>query len=204
MAASRSSPGTARTRFAPSPTGELHLGGAWTALASWVLARRSGGTSLLRVEDLDGPRVIRGAQASIEFDLRWLGLDWDEEPLRQSERALHYERALAILASQGLVYPCDCSRAEIARVASAPHHGEEILYPGWCRDRDPARRMKRPACLRARVPDVEISLDDGAVGRVTQRLARESAISCCAGAMACLRTNWRWSSMISRAVSAMS
>ena len=167
-------PMAVRTRFAPSPTGDLHLGGAWTALASWVLARReAGGSHVLRVEDLDRPRVVAGSEARIEDDLRWLGLDWDGEPVRQSERSAAYEEAIAALASQGLVYPCDCSRAEIARAASAPHAGEETVYPGLCRDRDPARAMKRPPSLRIRVPDAVIAYDDAVAGRVEQNLARD-------------------------------
>jgi glutamyl-tRNA synthetase len=165
---------TVRTRFAPSPTGDLHLGGAWTALASWVVARRSpGGASLLRFEDLDRARAVPGSRARIEEDLLWLGLDWDEEPVEQSGRSSLYERAVATLAARGLVYPCDCSRAEIARAASAPHEGEEALYPGFCRDRDPSRPMKRPPAIRVRAPAEVIAYEDGAVGRVTQDLARE-------------------------------
>ncbi len=171
---------TVRTRFAPSPTGDLHLGGAWTALASWVVARRSpsasggaDGASTLRVEDLDVARVVAGSRARIEDDLRWLGLDWDEEAVVQSERRALYEQAVATLAARGLVYPCDCSRTEIARVASAPHEGEEAVYPGFCRDRDPARPMKRPPALRVRVPEEAVAYEDGAVGLVTQDLARE-------------------------------
>jgi glutamyl-tRNA synthetase len=162
-----------RTRFAPSPTGDLHLGGAWTALASWVWARRSNGACLLRVEDIDRPRIVAGARERIEADLRWLGLDWQEGPLLQSERTGDYEAALARLAAAGLVYPCDCSRAEVARVASAPHEGEELVYPGTCRDRDPRRPMKRPPALRARVPDQIVSYEDLVVGRVSQDLRRE-------------------------------
>jgi glutamyl-tRNA synthetase len=164
----------ARTRFAPSPTGDLHLGGAWTALASWVLARReAGGTHVLRIEDLDPLRVVAGSEVRIEEDLRWLGLDWDEEPVRQSARGARYEEAIAALADQGLVYACDCSRAEIARAASAPHAGEETVYPGTCRDRDPGRVMKRPPALRVRVPGGTVACDDGAMGRVEQDLARD-------------------------------
>src|SRR5580704_10367030 len=110
-----------RTRFAPSPTGDLHLGGAWTALASWVTARHGGGTFVLRIEDLDTARTVRGSEDRIKEDLLWLGLDWSEEPVRQSDRGAIYEQAVATLAAQGLVYPCDCSRAEIAASASAPH-----------------------------------------------------------------------------------
>jgi glutamyl-tRNA synthetase len=162
-----------RTRFAPSPTGDLHLGGAWTALASWVTARAAGGAVVLRVEDIDTPRVVRGSEARIEEDLEWLGLDWDEGPYRQSERGAHYERAVADLAAQDLVYPCDCSRAEIARVASAPHPGEETVYPGTCRDKDPARPMKRPPSLRVRVPARVAGYVDAIAGRVEQDLAAE-------------------------------
>jgi glutamyl-tRNA synthetase len=172
-AGSAAPPAVVRTRFAPSPTGDLHLGGAWTALASWVVARReSGGRCVLRVEDLDPPRVVAGAEARIEEDLTWLGLDWDETAPRQSARTAAYEAALARLQAAGLVYACDCSRAEIARAASAPHAGEETVYPGTCRDADPAREMKRPPSLRVRVPDAVVGYDDGAVGRVEQNLAR--------------------------------
>jgi len=162
-----------RTRFAPSPTGDLHLGGAWTALASWVVARSRGGAVALRIEDLDTARVVDGAQARIEQDLRWLGLDWDEAPVRQSERTALYERALAALDARGLVYRCDCSRAEIARAASAPHAGEESVYPGFCRDRDPSRAMKRPPALRVRVPDEIVVCEDAVMGRLTQNLATD-------------------------------
>jgi glutamyl-tRNA synthetase len=162
-----------RTRFAPSPTGDLHLGSAWTALASWVLARRAGGAYVLRVEDIDTPRVVSGSEARILDDLRWLGLDWDEGPIRQSARGALYEQAIAKLSARGLVYPCDCSRAEIARVASAPHPGEEAVYPGLCRAQDPGRPMKRPPALRVRVPDEAIVYEDAVVGPVTQNLARD-------------------------------
>lgn len=150
-----------RTRFAPSPTGDLHFGGAWCAVASWLLARRTGGAFVLRVEDLDVGRVVGESEGRILEDLRWLGLEWDEGPerggpfasYRQSERAGEHERALAALTARGLVYPCDCSRKEIAEAASAPHAGEELRYPGTCRDADPARPMKRAPALRLRVPD---------------------------------------------------
>jgi glutamyl-tRNA synthetase len=162
-----------RTRFAPSPTGDLHLGGAWTALASWVTARRAGGAFVLRIEDLDTARNVPGSEQKIEEDLRWLGLDWVGEPVRQSARLPRYEQALATLAAHGLVYPCDCSRAEIAASASAPHEGEETRYPGLCRDRDPARPMKRPPAMRVRVPEGVTAYDDACVGRVVQDLALE-------------------------------
>ena len=159
-----------RTRFAPSPTGDLHLGGAWTALASWVLARRSRGKFVLRIEDLDAPRVVEGSRARIEADLRWLGLDWDETAPPQSERSNAYRDAIGTLMGADLVYPCDCSRADVARVASAPHPGEEAVYPGLCRDEDPARTMKRPAAQRVRVPDQVFEYEDPVAGKVRQRL----------------------------------
>ena len=168
----------ARTRFAPSPTGDLHLGGAFTALASWWLARRSGadGTTVLRVEDIDRPRVVAGAEERQHEDLAWMGLDWDEEPgcargdagpYRQTDRLALYDAALADLTALGRSYPCDCSRAEIARVASAPHNGEEITYPGTCRDKDPARSMRRAPAVRLRIePHDAAPWTDGVVGTV--------------------------------------
>lgn len=162
-----------RTRFAPSPTGDLHLGGAWTALASWVWARRAGGEFVVRVEDLDPARTVDGSEARILEDLRWLGLDWDGPLIRQSDRSAFYESALGTLFRDDLVYPCDCSRAEIARAASAPHGGEEVVYPGTCRDRDRGRGMRRTPSLRVRVPDETIAFDDLVAGRFEQNLARD-------------------------------
>ncbi|HEY8075690.1 MAG TPA: tRNA glutamyl-Q(34) synthetase GluQRS [Labilithrix sp.] len=160
-----------RTRFAPSPTGDLHVGGAWTALASWALARAEGGATVLRVEDIDTPRVVQGSAERIADDLAWLGLDWDEGPIFQSQRTAAYEDAIGKLTAAGLVYPCDCSRAEIARIASAPHPGEELVYPGTCRDADPEREMKRAPALRLRVAEgTAIAFDDRARGRVEQRV----------------------------------
>ena len=170
-----------RTRFAPSPTGDLHLGGALTALAAWWLARSSGGSTVLRVEDLDRPRVVPGAEARQREDLTWLGLDWDEQPdgpggfspYRQSERAAHYDDALAALTTQGRTYPCDCSRAEIARVASAPHDGEELAYPGTCRTKDPTRSYRRPPAIRLRIEENDhVAWKDGVVGAVDPKLLR--------------------------------
>jgi glutamyl-tRNA synthetase len=131
------------------------------------------------MEDIDTPRVVRGSAARIAADLAWLGLDWDEgpsdggphAPYTQSERAAIYDGALTTLAQAGLVYPCDCSRAEISRVASAPHAGEELVYPGTCRDAPKDREMKRSPALRLRVPDgAMITFDDLARGRVEQHV----------------------------------
>lgn len=162
-----------RTRFAPSPTGDLHLGGALTALASWLVARRSGGVFVVRIEDLDPPRVVPGADERILEDLAWLGVRSDELIVRQSHRSEAYARAIEVLDAKGLVYPCDCSRAEIARVASAPHEGDELRYPGTCRDKPRDREMKRDPALRVRVPSGERIVHDVARGRTVQDLARD-------------------------------
>jgi glutamyl-tRNA synthetase len=163
------------TRFAPSPTGDLHLGGAWAALASWAFARAAGGSFVVRVEDIDTPRVVPGSEARILEDLEWLGLAADEPPIRQSERSGLYEEALAELGRQGRLYPCDCSRADIARVASAPHPGEEVIYPGTCRDKDPARPMKKDPALRFQVlPEDEVAFTDLVQGDVSSVVARDA------------------------------
>jgi glutamyl-tRNA synthetase len=125
------------------------------------------------LEDIDTPRVLGGAAERISNDLLWLGIDWDEPPVRQSDRYGLYEQAIERLTAAGLVYPCDCSRAEIARAASAPHPGEETVYPGLCRHRDPNRPKRRPPALRVRVPDAEVAYEDEALGRVSQNLSRQ-------------------------------
>ncbi len=161
-----------RTRFAPSPTGDLHLGGALVALAAYCRAKVHGGVFVVRMEDLDPPRVVPGAAGRILDDLRFLGLAWDEgpevegpySPYVQSRCGAVYEEALARLPT----YPCTCTRAEIA--ASAPHEGEEgPRYPGTCRD--PARRKARPAALRLRVPEGTVAFDDLVRGRVEEDVA---------------------------------
>jgi glutamyl-tRNA synthetase len=175
---------TLRTRFAPSPTGDLHLGSAFTALASFWLAKhdsRQNGAFVMRIEDLDGPRVVQGSAERILADTRALGLVWDEgpdvggphAPYAQSRRSDVYERAIEALRAEGLVYPCDCSRAEIERVASAPHAGEEVVYPGLCRDKDPTRAFRRPPALRLRVPARVVAFEDGIVGPFAQDVARD-------------------------------
>jgi glutamyl-tRNA synthetase len=135
-------------RLAPAPTGALHVGNARTFLIAWLRCRAEGGRILLRVEDLDHPKVKPWAVQQIYDDLHWLGLDWDEgppasDPLHagahgpyiQSERIERYARALAQLDAAGRIYPCVCTRREIEEAASAPHAGEETRYPGTCRDR---------------------------------------------------------------------
>ncbi len=164
-----------RGRFAPSPTGDLHLGSAAAALFCAAAARRAGGRLVLRMEDLDVGRVIPGKAATILDDLRWLGIAWDEGPdvggpagpYAQSARLGCYEAALERLAGQGLTYLCDCSRAEIARAASAPHVGEEgPRYPGTCRGHGMrARPFRRPPAVRLAVPrGARVVVDDAVLG----------------------------------------
>jgi glutamyl-tRNA synthetase len=171
-----------RGRFAPSPTGELHLGSAASALVGWLVARAEGGAFIVRVEDIDTPRVRPGVEASQLEDLRWLGLDWDEGPdvggphgpYRQSERRELYDRALGELSGRGFTYFCDCSRAEIARVASAPHPGDEgPRYPGTCRAHTMVERdWKRPPAVRLAVPDRTIKLEDRWQGPIEEHVER--------------------------------
>jgi len=121
-------------RIAPSPTGYLHLGHARTFWFAWQRARRSGGQVSLRIEDIDGPRCRPEFVDAITEDLRWTGLDWDGEPMFQSERYEHYRSALLRLVESGNAYPCYCSRRDIRESASAPHEGlDELIYPGTCR-----------------------------------------------------------------------
>ena len=157
-----------RTRFAPSPTGDLHLGGLICAFVSYLYARRTGGAFVVRIEDIDTPRVVIGSADRILDDLEALGLIGDEldrstragspgttaergaakicAPYTQSARTSLYDAAL--LALGDAVYPCDCSRAEVLRAASAPHAGEEIVYPGTCREKPRDREMNRDPALR--------------------------------------------------------
>jgi glutamyl-tRNA synthetase len=125
-----------RGRLAPSPTGAQHVGNARTYLIAWLRARSAGGKTPLRIEDIDSPRVKPGAADLILEDLRWLGLNWDGEPVVQSHRVERYEQALQRLREKELVYPCTCSRSDIADAASAPHAGQEgPAYPGTCAHR---------------------------------------------------------------------
>ena len=121
------------TRFAPSPTGELHLGHAYAAKVAHDLARKSGGRFLLRHEDIDSSRVREEYFLKIEEDLQWLGLDWDGEILRQSSRQAAYSEALGKLKEMDMVYPCFCTRRDIQAALSAPHGNETAIYPGNCR-----------------------------------------------------------------------
>ncbi|HTR85492.1 MAG TPA: tRNA glutamyl-Q(34) synthetase GluQRS [Reyranella sp.] len=144
---------TVVTRFAPSPTGELHLGSAYSAVLCWKRAREAGGTFLLRIEDIDIRRCRREYETSILTDLAWLGLAWDGDVRRQSEHFADYGRVLDQLDARGLIYPCFCTRADIAASASAPHGPDGPLYPGTCRHLSPTERRQKIAagvehCLR--------------------------------------------------------
>jgi glutamyl-Q tRNA(Asp) synthetase len=138
------------TRFAPSPTGRLHLGHAYSAVLGHTRARESGGKFLLRIEDLDQTRRRPEFVDGTFEDLRWLGLNWDEPMFVQSQRTSAYEEALEKLKARGLVYPCFCTRADIAQSLTAPHGDAATSYPGTCRDLpdDPERRATTPHCWR--------------------------------------------------------
>jgi len=135
------------TRFAPSPTGYLHLGHAHSALLAWRRAREAGGRFLVRLEDIDATRCHAEFADAALADLAWLGVDWDGEVRRQSAHIADYRRALDRLEGLGLIYPCFCTRAaiqaEIARAGSAPHGPEGPLYPGTCRRLDSGERAQR-------------------------------------------------------------
>ena len=177
--------GTVRGRFAPSPTGRIHLGNILCCLLAWLSARQRGGRVILRVEDLDTARCPRRYADQMEADLRWLGLDWDEGPgaggadgpYYQSRRTALYQAALERLTDLGLVYPCFCTRAEL-HAASAPHREDgQVVYAGTCRRLTAAEaaeraRLRSPA-LRLRVPEEEIAFTDGHMGVYRENLARD-------------------------------
>src|SRR5688572_4550032 len=175
-----------RGRYAPSPTGMIHVGNARTALAAWLSVRSRGGAFVWRLEDLDPPRVVPGmAEAQIE-DLVWLGLDWDEgpdaggphAPYVQSRRYAFYEDALKRLAEAGRLFPCRLSRKDLQAMASAPHGGEEAPYPAALRPAglgpDWFERLcaaDRPdAALRFLVDDRPVSFTDRVYGPITERV----------------------------------
>lgn len=162
------------TRFAPSPTGRLHMGHAWSAILAHDTARARGGRFLLRIEDIDGTRSRPEHVESILADLAWLGLTWDGPVTFQSARLALYDAALDRLRGMGLLYPCFCTRADIAASLSAPHGPEGHIYPGTCRGRpiDAARMAGEAHCWRldmqwaiARIGS-PLLWDDEAAGRV--------------------------------------
>jgi glutamyl-tRNA synthetase len=154
------------SRLAPSPTGSLHLGNARTFLVNWALARRNGWRLLLRVEDLDGPRVKPEAAAGLAQTLRWLGLDWDGPVLVQSDDLAPYRAAIETLASRGAAFPCALTRGEIAAAASAPQEGShELVYPASLRPRSWERRFADAQTnWRLLVPEGPVAFDDAFAG----------------------------------------
>ena len=161
-----------RTRIAPSPTGALHLGNARTFLVNWAIARQRGWEIVLRIEDLDGPRIKAGAAEDAIDLLGWLGIDWDEGPHYQLNDLKPYEQALGKLAEDGAIYPCRCTRKQIeAASLSAPHVGEhETCYPGTCRPADAVsistdQLDEQDVAWRVRVPAGEIGFVDEFTGR---------------------------------------
>ena len=140
------------TRFAPSPTGELHLGHAYSAVLAHDAARAAGGQYLIRIDDIDGSRSREEYVGASLADLAWLGLGWDSEPVRQSARLGDYAAALGTLRARNLVYPCFCTRADIAASLSAPHGPSGAVYPGTCRTLSKTEQQRRmaaePHCWR--------------------------------------------------------
>lgn len=168
-------------RYAPSPTGALHLGNLRTAVAAWAHARASGGRFLLRVEDLDPPRVQPGSEAQQLADLRALGIDWDEPVLRQSERSAEYEEHFSRLARSGAAYRCFCSRRDVAEALSAPHAPADPLlrYPGTCAALDPAEAERRAEageqhCWRLRVEQAPADFVDAFAGSLERDCLRRA------------------------------
>lgn len=141
----RAGPQDMVTRFAPSPTGRLHIGHAWSALTIHDATRAAGGAFRLRIEDIDGGRSREEHVVGIVEDLAWLGITWDGPVVRQSERLTAYAHALEQLKAAGLAYPCFCTRADIAASASAPHGPEGPVYPGTCRHLSDSVRAERMA-----------------------------------------------------------
>ena len=159
-------------RFAPSPTGIMHLGNVMCALLSWLSAKSKGGTWVLRIEDLDPDRSRRQFADRLMRDLEWLGLTWDEGPYFQSERHERYAAALERLCAMDLVYPCFCTRADIM-ATQAPHESDgRIVYAGTCRARTYNKEDMERAALRLKVPDREIAFTDGHYGPQRVNLSR--------------------------------
>jgi len=159
-----------RGRFAPTPSGPLHLGSLFTALASWLAARKMGGAWYLRIDDLDRPRCIAGAEDTILRQLEAHGLHWDDSPVRQTDHIAHYQAVLHVLEQQGQLYACTCTRAVLATTALAGPDGP--VYPGTCRSHVAAGN--KPAALRLRVPDGMLQWQDGIQGRISRSVPSDA------------------------------
>ena len=172
-------------RFAPSPSGRIHLGNILCCLLAWLSVRQQEGHMVLRIEDLDTARCPQRYARQMMEDLHWLGLDWDEGPevggsngpYFQSQRPDRYQAALEQLEAQGLVYPCFCTRAEL-HAASAPHTSDgNVIYPGTCRgltaEEIAEKRKKKAPAYRLMVPDEDVTFTDGCMGEHTENLLRD-------------------------------
>lgn len=165
---------TVRGRFAPSPSGRMHLGNLWSALLAWLSARSQGGEMVLRLEDLDPDRCTRAWCDQVMRDLEWLGLTWDNEPVYQSERTAVYAQAFRTLEERGLIYPCYCTRAE-RLAASAPHRSDgQTIYDGRCSrlteaEREALSQTRRPA-WRVKVGQESITFCDFLYGEYKEDL----------------------------------
>ena len=164
-------------RFAPSPSGRMHLGNLWSCLLAWLAARSQGGRMVLRLEDLDPDRCTQAWCDQVMRDLEWLGLSWDNQPVYQSRRTEAYRASFTQLEERGLIYPCYCTRAE-RLAASAPHRSDGVVvYDGRCRrlspkEREELARTRRPA-WRVEVPEETVSFVDRIQGPFSQNLARD-------------------------------
>jgi len=170
-------------RFAPTPSGRMHLGNLFCALTAWLSARKNGGNFILRIEDLDPLRCSRDYSVLLEDDMRWLGLDWDQgglddigpyKPYSQSQRSDIYEQMLSVLREKELLYLCFCSRSEL-HAANAPHLSDgTTVYSGKCRylsdEQKSALSKKRGGAVRVIVPDEEVTFTDMCYGKRTQNL----------------------------------
>lgn len=158
-------------RFAPSPTGRMHLGNIFCALLSWLSAKSQGGKWLLRIEDIDPGRSRQEYADLLMDDLEWLGLAWDADPVCQSQRSDIYEHYFEELKRQGLTYPCYCTRADLL-ATQAPHESDgRVVYAGTCRHLPP--QPERMGATRLMVPDRDIAFTDGHYGIYTTNLARQ-------------------------------
>ena len=165
-------------RFAPTPSGRMHLGNVFSGLLAWLSARSLGGEMLLRIEDLDTLRCSAENAGLVREDLRWLGLDWDSEQPPQSTRSGYYEQILRRLGEAGEVYPCWCTRGDLKNAPNAPHASDgHPIYPGTCRDMTDeerrARSARRAPLWRLRVPNETMRFTDGHYGAYEEDLARE-------------------------------
>ena len=155
-------------RFAPSPSGRMHLGNVFSAMLAWLSIRSCGGRLVLRIEDLDPDRCRPEYADTLKRDLEWLGLTWDTEQTPQSRRSEAYREMFSRLEERGLIYPCYCSRTEL-HAASAPHASDgTVLYAGTCRNLTPSERAARTKapCWRVRVPDEDVSLRTACRGNI--------------------------------------